>query len=274
MIVLVSLTAFKKVEQKEYGIVYNNFTKQFGRVYEQGTYTLNVGDVLFKKDRTLIDVGLNTLNCISKDKITITLTLSAQYQLNKQDLIDVVLKQFDEKYDTFLSSIVSNIILRVCGFYNAEEFYLTRGVIDINMFNALINEINNSTRSLGSTIVNFQLQNIRFPQSYEDAITQKQLVIQNMITSQNNRTTQLILANTSLLQNQRQAQILIINANNQAQILINQAQTSYDIIVDQWTQRSAVYASIMTNLKLNQSQFLEYLKAEAIRDSESPVISV
>jgi regulator of protease activity HflC (stomatin/prohibitin superfamily) len=274
MIILVSLTALKKVEQKEYGIVFNNYTYEFGRIYEQGTYTLNVGDVLLKKERTLIPIGTNSLNCISKDKITVTLTLSAQYQFNKQDLIDIIFKQFDEQYDTFLSSIVANIILRICGLYNAEDFYLKRGIVDTHMLNSLKNEINNNTQSLGATIVNFQLQNIRFPQAYEDAITQKQLVTQNKVTSENNRITQLILANTTLLQNQRQAQILIINANNQAQININQAQTSYDIIVNQWIQRADVYATIMANLKLNQSQFLEYLKAEAIRDSDSPVISV
>jgi regulator of protease activity HflC (stomatin/prohibitin superfamily) len=274
MIVLVSLTALKKVEQKEYGIVYNNYTMQFGKVYDQGTYTLNVGDIMFKKDRTLIDVGINNLNCISKDKITVTLTLSAQYQFNRQDLIDIIFRQFDEEYDTFLSSIVSNIILRVCGFYNAEEFYLKRGIVDINIFNALINEINNSTQSLGAIIVNFQLQNIRFPQSYEDAITQKQLVTQNMITSQNNRTTQLILANTTLLQNQRQVQIIIINANNQARINENQAQNSYSVILNQWTQRANVYALTILNLKLNHTQFLKYLEAEVVRESDSPIISI
>ena len=274
MIILVSLSALRPVQQNEYGILYNNYTQQFGKVVEQGSYTLDIGEYFIKKERTLIDVGINNLNCISKDKITVTLTISSQYQFNKKDLIDIVLKQFDDLYDTFLSSIVSNIILRVCGNYNAEDFYLKRGVIDINMFNILTNEINNSTQSFGALIENFQLQNIRFPQDYESAITEKQLAVQNMVTAQNNRTTELIIANTTLLQNQRQAQILLINANNQAQININQAQISYDVIVNQWSQRADVYASIMANLGLNQSQFLDYLKSEAIRDADSPVISV
>jgi len=275
MIVLLSLTVLQKVKQNQYGIPYNTFSNQFSTPVEQGTYTLNVGDTFILKDRTLIDVNaIDKLVCVSKDLIKIQLFISAQYQLNKNELIPIILTQFNDQYDTFLTSIVSNIILRICGLYNAEDFYLQRSAIDTHMFNALINEINNSTMSFGSVIENFQLQNITFPQDYDNVITEKQLVAQNIITSQNNRTTQLIIANTSLLQNQRQAQIKITNANNQAQINIKQAQKSYDTILDNWNRRASVYAAIMLKLDLNQSQFIDYMKAETIRGSISQILSI
>jgi regulator of protease activity HflC (stomatin/prohibitin superfamily) len=274
-IVLISVTVNKRVEQDEFAVVYNNYNRQFGNIYEQGVYTLNVGDTFLKFKRTLKDVDIDEIFCITKDKIVIQLTISAQYQYNRNDLIPIVLMNFDngDIYEKFLDNMVSNIILRQCGFYDAESYYIDRGTIYNNMYDALLNEINNNN-SIGATIEFFQLKNIDFPKSFADAITTKQLVIQNKVTTMNDRTTQLILANTTLLQNQRQAEITIINANNQANININQAETSYNIILGQWIQRNNTYFTIMKNLNLNQSQLLDYLKSEAIRNSDSPIISI
>ncbi len=280
-IVLLAVTVNKRVEQDEFGVIYNDFTKQFGKIYDQGVYAYGVGDKFIKFKRTLKDVDIDQINCITKDKIVIGLTISAQYQYNRDDLIPVVLQNFNngDGYESFLSNIVRNIILRQCGLYDAESYYTDRGNIYNNMYDSLLNEINNNTNigsnyNLGATIEFFQLKNIDFPDTFAQAITSKQLVMQNKITKLNDRTTQLILANTTLLQNQRQADIILINSNTQANINMNQAQTSYDVIVNQWNLRSNTYKSIIDNLKLNQSQFIEYLKSEAIRNSIAPVISI
>jgi len=273
-IVLISVTVNKRVEQDEFGVIYNQYSRNFGAIREQGVYTVNVGDDFIKFKRTLKDVDIDQINCITKDKIVISLTISAQYQYNQNDLIPIVLQQFDNAvtFELFLDNIVSNIILRQCGLYNAENYYTDRGNIYNNMYDALLFEINNNT--FGSTIEFFQLKNIDFPDSFALAITTKQLTIQNKITTLNDRATQLINANTTLMQSQRYADVAIINATTKSNININQADISYNITLNQWIQRANTLNTIKTNLALNNTQLLDYLKSEIIRISDAPVLSV
>jgi hypothetical protein len=275
-IVLLSVSVNYKVQQDEFAVAYNNYSKQFGKIYEQGIYAINVGDQLIKFKRTLQDIDISQIDCITQDKIEIRLSISAQYQLNKNDLIPFILLKFNgnDNYNAFISNIVSNVILRQCGLDIAENYYTDRSIIYNKMYDALINEINFSNQSYGSTIEFFQLNNIEFPTTFQNAISSKQVLMQQQITELNNRQSKLIQANTTLFQNQRIGNVMIINATNQANIIINQANITYEIIQNEWKQRAMSYKSIMDNLKLNQSQLLDYLRADVIRGAESPVISV
>ena len=272
---LMGVSVAQPVAQDEVAISYNNFTKNFGTIYYQGAYTLDVGDRFIKFKRTLQDVSVSQVQCISYDNIMLTLTISAQYQYVPELLIPTVLSQFgsDAHYKAFLNNIVTNVILRQCGLFTTANYYENRGQIYNSMYDALISEFNNST-DMAVTIEFFQLINIAFPSDYQGIVQQKQLLIQTEITSLNNRTTQLINANTTLLQNEFSANVQIINAENQVAIIMNQANASYATVLNQWRQRMLTYLAIVNNLQLNQSQFLDYLSAEVVRQSTGSVISV
>src|SRR3990167_1291281 len=82
LIVLPAITVNKRVEQNEVGIFVNSFTTDVVGPYEQGSYTINVGDSIILFTRIVQDSGLEDIICLSNDKITIDLNVFIQFQYN------------------------------------------------------------------------------------------------------------------------------------------------------------------------------------------------
>ncbi|XWV24773.1 hypothetical protein QJ856_gp1010 [Tupanvirus deep ocean] len=271
---LIGVSVNKVVENNELGVVFINTTMEFGNIYEQGIHSIPPGSSMFIFPRTLQDVKLDSITCFSSDKIVIVLTVSVQYQLVKEHIITHILKTYDgnDNFENILKYVVQNIIINQCGQYTAEDYYVKRAVIDQNMYQSLLFDVNNVT--IGATIEFFQLINIQFPTEFSNAITQKQIVIQNATTTLNQRTSLLIAANTTVLEAQRTASIILVNANNEAEINLKQANTTANVIFTQWYQRGLAFASIKNSLGLNESDFIEYLRSEILRSVRSPIIGI
>lgn len=273
--VLLGISVNKKVENNEYGIVYyGSTTMEFGDTYEQGIYSIPPGAELKIFIRTLQDVDLEPITCYSSDKIVITLTVSVQYQLVKDNIIDIILKKYggNGNFKNILRSIVQNIIINRCGQYNAEDYYIKRAIIDQDMHQNLLNDINNN--SIGATIEFFQLINIEFPSDFSNIINRKQVVIQNKTTILNQRVSLLTAANTTLFQAQKTANITIETALNTARINLKQAQIQSEIITTQWYNRALAYSEIKTRLNLSDEQFIQYLRSDILRTVNGPIINI
>lgn len=271
---LLGVSVNHKVENNEYGVVFINTTMEFGNVYEQGIYSIPPGSSIFYFERTLQDVDLEPIVCFSSDKVQLVLNISAQYRLVKELLIPIILQKYDgnDNFKNILSYVVQNIVMKRCGQYSGEDYYIKRATIDNDMYISLLADVNNVT--IGATIEFFQLVNINFPKDFSDAITQKQIVIQNATTVLNQRTSLLIAANTTLLQAQRTANIMLMNANNTAEVNLKQAMVTSNIIYNQWYQRGQAYISVKNYLNLNESQFIDYLRNEVLRNVPSPIINI
>lgn len=272
---LIGVSVNKKIENNEYGIEFHkSTTMEFGKIHEQGIYSIPPGSEMLIFVRTLQDVDSGIIDCFSSDKIVIKLTIAVQYQLVKEQIIPIILKKFDgnDNFKNILKFIVQNIIINRCGQFTAENYYDQRAIIDKDMYDSLVAEVNNNT--LGATIEFFQLINIQFPDKFSQAISEKQITIQKEITTLNERTSLIIQANTSLLQAKRQAEIILINAQNTVNINLRQANTTKLVVENQWVQRGLAFNSIKTSLNLTQEQFIQYLKSEIIRTRTNAIISI
>eukprot|EP01113_Clastostelium_recurvatum_P015691 TRINITY_DN187_c0_g1_i2.p1 TRINITY_DN187_c0_g1~~TRINITY_DN187_c0_g1_i2.p1 ORF type:complete len:325 (+),score=108.39 TRINITY_DN187_c0_g1_i2:45-977(+) len=274
VITLLALSTNKKVANDQYGVVYDNIMQEFRLpVLVQTITTIPPQCVLILLPRTLQDVDVDDIICFSRDKIKITLTVAVQYQLIQDDLISIIMKQYNgnPNFESVLQHVVTSVIITRCGQYNAEDFYVIRGAIDLDMYQALVGSVNGT---YGANIQYFQLVNIGFPTGFSNAIAQKQIVIQNATTVLNQRQSLIIRAQTGLLQAQKTADISIINANNTARITLDQAQASADVVATQWQKRASSYVTAMNQLNLNESQFIEYLKSEILRTSPNLVVNL
>lgn len=272
---LLGVSVNKVVENNEYGVVYyGKTTMEFGNIYEQGIYSISPGASMMIFHRTLQDVDTGTIGCFSSDRIQITLTVAAQYQLVKNDIIPAILQTYggNDEFVKILSFVIKNLIIERCGQYSAEDFYNFRAEIDQDMYQTVLVDVNNNT--IGATIEFFQLINIGFPTEFSHAITGKQIVIQEAVTKLNQRSSLLTAANTTLLQAQRTANITLLNAYNTAEINLRTANTTRDIIFTQWLKRAESYLSIMTTLGLNETGFIEYLRNDVLRFVNSPIINI
>ena len=85
MITLLALSVNRQVEQDEYAVQYYVHTKSFGPLLEQGKHTTKVDTKFFIFPRTVYDLGIPTITCLSSDKIEIDLTVDVQAALRPGD---------------------------------------------------------------------------------------------------------------------------------------------------------------------------------------------
>lgn len=256
------------VEQEEYAIALNRYTMQFReQVYSQGTFLLAPGDEFIRFKRTVQNIELGEIDCLTKDEVLIDIEVSAQFQYVKDDLISFVMKQFgdDAHYKDFLVSVMRSTILNACLEFTALDYYEMRTVVDARMFKSLSQGMNDN--GLGCTIDFFQLVDIKYPLEYISTLHRKQNVKQDLITAENHRATEVIGATTTKLEAERIANINLINAYNVANITMYSAKTQQQAILSQWTNRGSYFKNVLHDLKLSSSQFIEYLKSDVVRSS-------
>mmetsp|Transcript_23371 Transcript_23371/g.24022 ORF Transcript_23371/g.24022 Transcript_23371/m.24022 type:complete len:296 (-) Transcript_23371:69-956(-) len=271
-ITLLSLTANRKVDQKEIVVPYDTYKMKFYGEKEQGTYTTGVGVKWFTFQRNLQDLGLKKVECLSQDKIEIDLEVRVQIVMNKTTLKKIVLKQFGtpEEHKSFLQYMCRAVIIATCLNYTAEQYYSERSNVDQSMFSELKKVIN--FQPFGAKVEYFQLVTITLPDTLVQVITQKQNIEQNLITAQNDRQNELITARTAYLEAQQNSQIILLNANKTANIIYNQAKQQENIIATEWSNRGVAYRTIVDELKLNEAEFLEYLNTEIMRQAPKVIV--
>jgi regulator of protease activity HflC (stomatin/prohibitin superfamily) len=210
---------------------------------------------------------------LSRDKVLLEIDFAMQYQYSPSVLKTVILKQFGsgKQYNKFIYKRALSSIMDTCLKHDAEEYYTSRGLIGIQMYDELVLNINN--QSVGTIVEFFQLINIDFPDSFSDVITSKQNIQQQALTSLNDRQSILTNAQTALYEAQRTASITLINANNTAMININKAKTQSDAQIELWNQRTYGYAHAMNILGLNATDMIDYIESENIKKSSILVTS-
>lgn len=259
-----------KVEQNEYAVIGNSLTMQFHTdILSQGVYILAPGDYLIKFKRTLQGIELGDLECLTRDEVMLSIHVSTQFQYIKDQIIPVILKQFDDddKYKDFLWASMRSSILGTCLEFTALEYYEERTNVDTKIYTDLIANING--KNMGSTIEFFQLVDIKYPQSYIDILHEKQNVKQDLITAENNRATALINANTALMEAERQAKVNIVNAQNYYDMTVYSAKAQESATTDLWNNRAITYSNVVSDLNLTPQLLIEYVKSDVARTSSS-----
>lgn len=265
MIVLLALTVNREVSQSEYVVQYNEYDCTFGKILTQGRYTTEVGVTFKEFPRVLEDLKVKEVTCLSSDKVEIKLGVKIQYRLRKDELIDVILKQFGtiQRHVKFLKRMATSSLLFSCLDYTAEEFYSSRSEVDLHMFDNLQKDINEF--KFAADIEFFQLNDITLPDDLIDVITEKQGIAQQIITATNERENAIITAETNYLSVEQSSQVILIEANNTASIILNLAYETENAIMTEWYNRAVAYSGVTTSMGLTEDQFLEYLEAELFR---------
>jgi regulator of protease activity HflC (stomatin/prohibitin superfamily) len=268
MIVLLSMTVDRVVEQDEYALGYNTYNMEFTQLYEQGKHTIAVGEKWFIVKRTLQELKKD-IRCLSKDKVLLDLSVSMQYQYDENEIMDVIFKQFgdDKNYKKMLNNKAFATVVESCLVFNAEEYFLNRSFIDLTMYNNLVANIND--KQIGTNIEFLQLTNIGLPVAYNGAISEKQNIEQTITTTLNNRANILTEAETKLFESVRQAEINIINANATANIILNKADSKSQSQLQLWKDRAYGYEYTATNLGLNTSSMIKYIGSDNIIKSKT-----
>jgi regulator of protease activity HflC (stomatin/prohibitin superfamily) len=181
----------------------------------------------FRYTRTFIDNVMNSLTCISRDGLEITLTLTTQYRLNVEELRNVLFEfGTQEDLDNYIDVIIQDTVRDTCARFDGNQYYTARGDIEANM-TANVQQVLDGSNAYVTTGF-FQLQNVALPSQLSDAINNKQLALENVEVVTNLRDQILIDAETKLLQAVEEANILIIETQAAADARTTSAQAAAD----------------------------------------------
>jgi regulator of protease activity HflC (stomatin/prohibitin superfamily) len=261
----------KKVYQNEYAVVQNKYTTNIKGPMDQGTYNnLSIGDTMFKYTSTMqfMDfdgINLKYIECITNDGLHLNLELIIQYQYQRNQIIPIIWYQFNnaKSYTDFLIKTIYGIIYEDCAFFQANDYYSKRNLIENRMYDTIFEQFN--IPDSGIMVFNVQLKDIIFPQAFIDVISSKQHLVQEIQTQYNNRTSQLINANTTLIQAQQQAQINVINAQNEANLVLLNANTTASNIEYKYEQMAEYMYNIKTKFRFNSSELIDYIYAQYVK---------
>ena len=275
MVSLLAMYTLQEVKQSQFAVEYNTYEISFGPVLSQGKYDVAVGSELITFQRTLQDLNLGTMSCLSKDQVVVTLEINIQIQYTAEALVPIILEQYgtDKIFKTFLAGMAQSSIKNSCAAFDADDYFTSRALIDIAMTERVSEIIN--PESLGTSVVFFQLADIQFPPSYRAVLTSKQTTAQAEVTLENDRLNQLTIANTNLFVANNTANIKIIRSRQEAAGILNLATTSKLAIEAFWDSRSESFEAVMTNLQYtNTSQLLDFINSEIIRTNRKLIAGI
>ena len=264
-IIYLAIGVNRRVTQNEYAVIRNKYTTQLYGPMEQGVYNnLTIGDTLYKYTSTMqfldFDNTSNSyINCITNDGLIISLEVIIQYEYLRDKIIPVIWYMFNDEntYVDFITKTIYGIIYEDCAFFNANDYYSKRNIIEDKLYETVINLFNNDTS--GITVYTVQLKNIIFPKAFVDIISTKQHLVKEIQTQYNNRTSLLIIANTTYIQAIQQSEIVIINANNEANLIEKNANITADNINYKFDKLVEYLSNTQTYFNFKPNELIDYI---------------
>jgi len=190
----------------------------------------------------------------------VTLSFSFQYEFAKQD-VGRVYKEFGAQYETRFLLFARMAISDVAQEYTPGMFWKQRSAVAAEMEKKLVRML----RDYGyCQVTNFQLLHVKFPDKFEDMVTDIQLQVQFKLTSEYQQDVTRVIKDIDVLTSETQAQITSINANAAAQgaLLVNEAKTSG--FKRQQAAKAEAYKTLGSSLSLNTDEVLEYVKIRSL----------
>ncbi len=278
--IIIFATSWASLDFQEYGLDYNTWRHTVQpEAVGSGRYFLGVGHrfLTFPKVYQTIeysdvpDATAGSVQSRTKDGVEVILSVSFQYQL-KQEKINDLFQMYgvemdglddeeEEPYKRVFSYVARDILTDVSTEYNAFEFFSNRTNIGDRMWRELRRVYE---RDYFATVVFFQLKDVDLPDQFEHAIQDAEVSRQYQQRAREIQTKAEIEAETSVIQAQYSAQIMLQEAEAQANSTL--LQNTYDIAAFNFTQKNRLnsYKAMKTQLGWTTSaQLIDYIQVSA-----------
>lgn len=236
LIVILLLLSMDTLEPLQVGITYNKITKTIGTdVYENGRYLIgplnsflvypaNLVTVEFSDSRSATAEPLQTRTA---EGLGLVLYVSFQYQIIKEE-IPKLYNMANINYHGTIVRISRDTILKVAGFYNAPDYWVSRQKIGEDMRQTLNKEL----AKIFVNCVSLQILRIDLPKTYEDSIVATQVEVQKTNMRKFEQTAELIRQNISVVVSEAEQKIRVTNATGYAEAFrIKQYATVFNILI-------------------------------------------
>ncbi|MHA2362816.1 MAG: prohibitin family protein [Candidatus Hodarchaeales archaeon] len=270
--------SFQPLEYTKYGIAYNSINNQIdkSKVYESGLYFLPAHRFIkFPKTLQIIEFSADpgadsgVMKSRTSDGLAVTLEISFQYQLIKEEIIDLYTEFGTDYKETFIR-IGRDVVRDIAGEYTAIEFFSNRTFIGDQMHQQLDNDI----REVHAIIPFFQLRNVDLPDAFENSIEQAEVARQDIQRATFEQQAAYIRAQTLILEAQAQANITLIDASAGAEAFLIQIDAQAKALNITLTQEALSYYALSQQLGFNSTELLAYLWIQAILEHDSSLLII
>jgi len=248
-------------------------TEDSGILYEGGRHS--IGWLKHFKEFPLTfqtlefsQVNANPIEVRSRDGLVLTLDVSFQYTLSSDGLdILALYMRWENDYASAYEKIARNIIRDVSADFDAFQFFFNRSLIVADTVTAMSSYFVN----IGAIINQVQLLNIYLPSTFNAAIQETEITRTKISQASVDRETVIIQAGTDLLAAQKQAEVLIVQANTRAASVTLQKTQEAAVQKQIIEQEMLSLLSIKENLDFSTEELLSYLFIQALQETEAKV---
>ena len=268
--ILIALS-FGVLQSTESGIDYNTITQSLdtSKVWSNGRHFIGLGHEFIVFPTNLVTISFPSEQCRTSDGLLVTLSIEFQYQLVGGDTLFELYADWGTEYDAGFRNIAKDSIRNVAASFTAFDFFERREAISAAMQVALHDKL---TTSHHATVELFQLQNIDLPIEFQDSIQATEIArqeIQRVINVQNQ---EVINAQTKIIEAEASAQILTVQAENEAAGYVAQKGAEAYAIGVRLSAEKDAYSAIKATLNFTNEELLSYVwvkNLEHRQDSEA-----
>uniref|UniRef100_A0A7S1RVG8 Band 7 domain-containing protein n=1 Tax=Alexandrium catenella TaxID=2925 RepID=A0A7S1RVG8_ALECA len=211
--------------------------------------------------------GNPMLSSRTRDGLDVSIELSFQYQLNKEDVYSLYTTMgHNEDFHSTYTRIAVDRLTEAATRYTANQFFMDRARIGKTM-ESLLKEV--FEKKLFSTIFSFQLRSVLLPQDFENAIQTTEVKKQDVHVAEAERNTTRVALETALMQAERRVQVKSNSADAYAQAVM--LENTADI--QQFNQTQAMladsYKGVLDALDSTENGLLAYMQSRVVRDHPS-----
>ena len=279
IIVVLILYSYDSLEPREYGILYNSIDKTINReeIYSGGRHWVGLFDsfIHFPSGLRTIEFSgspnadIDKLNARTNDGVSLGVSLSFQYTLNKDELPELY-DQSNTNYESTFVSIARDIVMQTVAAYEADTFWTNRN----NITDTLLDNLDESLQSAHASCVGLQLLEVTIPTNLEESIVATQVEKQLSSTKVYEREAELIRQDIDILNSQCDQNITTITAAAEAEAyyMVQVAEggakkKTIDIQAD-------IYMKTRENLGFTDDEFTNYLFLRALQVQTNATIAV
>lgn len=276
-IILIAVS-IRDIDYGNWGVAYNKLTCELNQEpFEQGKHVMRPETELLKYNSLTISTefsGGSLLHALTFDGLDVTMDLEIQYQLNKPELINVVMEfGAEEKLTEFLRVIAAASIRDIACLKTAQQFYEERAEIEKEITTALTTDLANANAHISLRLV--QMRNLQLPSALMTTIEDKQRAELDITNAQNEREQAITEADIVLQTAEIEAETQIIEATQEANSRIAEATENAIAITARLSKRWEVWLDIKTNTGMSASDFVNnYLKAVVISEVHNPLVGI
>ncbi|XP_071823258.1 uncharacterized protein [Apostichopus japonicus] len=268
-IIILIATSLKTLQSDEMALMYNTISRTlYEEVKEEGLHSGPPGFKFIIFPAVFRTISYDSLYCLNKDGVVVTLSIAFQYKVNQETLIYTVL-QFKD-HDTFKRAIensAESAIHEACSQYNTTEFQSIREEFQITVRQFVRERLD----GINCTVSDLQVNNIARPIEYEDAVKSKEAARENIQVAETERPRQLTQANTVLREAETQAVIDINRAETDGRISRNAAVAQAEAILAQYEAEANAFANIIIEQDLTTDGLMAYLGVRVVSEAANPV---